>query len=224
MKKIYAVFTPFAENERVQLNAYNVTQETERLYIVEESLGTSEMTSTHNFRAKDGESAYSSAVGCFETVYKLKNGEVIYFLDEFKAKLYASSMSEQKLEAVGEKLKAVKETYKILEKGVLYGFGQGEANKELLKDTAKVVRDMEGVYKLTNGQRMRSLRIAEGLTQTELAERIGYDSKHSRTLISHYEKGLRKLSAAHAEKIAEALNTNPAYLMGWSDDPKGVQR
>ena len=53
-----------------------------------------------------------------------------------------------------------------------------------------------------------------GLTQAQLAEKIGYADK---TMISKIEKGSVDLSQSKISTIAEALKTTPARLMGWED-------
>ena len=53
-----------------------------------------------------------------------------------------------------------------------------------------------------------------GLTQAQLAEKIGYADK---TMISKIEKGSVDLSQSKISTIAEALRTTLAKLMGWED-------
>lgn len=53
-----------------------------------------------------------------------------------------------------------------------------------------------------------------GLTQSQLAERIGYADK---TMISKIEKGLIDLPQSKILLIAEALRTSASALMGWSE-------
>lgn len=54
-----------------------------------------------------------------------------------------------------------------------------------------------------------------GLTQEELAHRMGYKSRVS---INKIEMG-RPITQKIIVKLAEALNTTPSYLMGWEDEP-----
>lgn len=54
-----------------------------------------------------------------------------------------------------------------------------------------------------------------GMTQSQLAERAGYADK---TMISKIEKGLINLSQKKIQKIADALRTTPASLMGWDEE------
>lgn len=58
-----------------------------------------------------------------------------------------------------------------------------------------------------------------GLTQLQLAERIGVD----RTLITHIEKGRRKYDQAFLEAAAEVLRCEPADLIVRDpSDPDGL--
>ena len=66
----------------------------------------------------------------------------------------------------------------------------------------------------TLGQRIRKRREELGLTQTELAQRLGYKSKVS---VSHAESDRDDMTTTRIRKYAKALETTPAYLMGWED-------
>ena len=50
-----------------------------------------------------------------------------------------------------------------------------------------------------------------GLSQEELAQRMGYRSKSS---ITKLEKGINDLPQSKVEELAAALETTPAYLLG----------
>ena len=60
--------------------------------------------------------------------------------------------------------------------------------------------------------RVRQRRIELGLSQEELAEKMGYSSRSS---INKIEMG-RPVSQKIIIRLAEALDTTPAYLMGWN--------
>ena len=60
------------------------------------------------------------------------------------------------------------------------------------------------------GERLARIRKARGLTQTELAERIGI----IQTLVSDYEVGNLRLSAEMAMRFAQALNASLDELLG----------
>jgi repressor LexA len=73
------------------------------------------------------------------------------------------------------------------------------------KDLQKVTK-MREVYK-----NIRRRREALGLSQTELAERVGYSGKST---IAKIEAGIVDLGEKKLERIANALNTTSAELMG----------
>jgi transcriptional regulator with XRE-family HTH domain len=62
----------------------------------------------------------------------------------------------------------------------------------------------------TIGQRIARLRKAQGLTQTELAQRIGI----VQGLVSDYELGNLRLSAEMAVRFAQALKVSTDELLG----------
>lgn len=63
--------------------------------------------------------------------------------------------------------------------------------------------------------RIKNLRENLELTQQELAEKLGYKS---RSTINKIESGQRDISSTQIIAFSEALNTTPAYLMGWEDE------
>lgn len=63
--------------------------------------------------------------------------------------------------------------------------------------------------------RIKNLRENLELTQQELAERLGYKS---RSTINKIESGQRDISSTQIIAFSKALNTTPAYLMGWEDE------
>lgn len=64
---------------------------------------------------------------------------------------------------------------------------------------------------MTMGARIRKLREAAGMTQEQLAKRMGYEHRSSITKI---EKGQGGLSKDLILKFAEVLDTTPEYIMG----------
>ena len=64
----------------------------------------------------------------------------------------------------------------------------------------------------TLGQRIRQRREELGLTQSELASRLGYKSKVS---VSNAENDRDDMTTTRISKYADALETTEAYLMGW---------
>lgn len=69
----------------------------------------------------------------------------------------------------------------------------------------------------TIGQNILRLRKELGMTQEELAKKMGYTSKSS---INKIEMGKSDIPQSKIAKFAEVLGTTPAYLMGWKDDNK----
>ncbi|WP_455501062.1 helix-turn-helix domain-containing protein [Gemmiger sp.] len=68
---------------------------------------------------------------------------------------------------------------------------------------------------MTIGQRVKLRREELGLSQEELAKRIGYKSK---TSINKIELDFRNLTHSKIKAIADALETTPSYIMGWDEE------
>lgn len=62
---------------------------------------------------------------------------------------------------------------------------------------------------------IRNRRLELGMSQQELADKLGYKS---RSAVNKIELGINDLTQSKIKLFAEALNTTPAYLMGWTDD------
>lgn len=67
------------------------------------------------------------------------------------------------------------------------------------------------------GKNIAKRRIELGLTQEELAKKMGYKSK---TSINKIEKGINDIPQTKIVKFAEVLRTSPSYLMGWQEMEK----
>lgn len=67
---------------------------------------------------------------------------------------------------------------------------------------------------MTIGERIKQKRIEANLSQDELAKKVGYKSRSSIQKI----ESARNLPITKVEKMANALDCDPGYLMGWSDD------
>ena len=67
----------------------------------------------------------------------------------------------------------------------------------------------------TVGENILNRRRELGLTQEELAKRMGYKSKST---INKIEMGINDIPQGKIVKFAEVLSTTPAQLMGWNDD------
>ena len=66
------------------------------------------------------------------------------------------------------------------------------------------------------GDRIREKRESLGMSQEELAKKLGYKSRSS---INKIETDARNLTQSKIKSIADALLTTPSYIMGW-DEPK----
>lgn len=64
------------------------------------------------------------------------------------------------------------------------------------------------------GRNIRKLREQRGISQEELAIKIGYKSKAS---INKIELGLNDIPQNKIQLLADVLYTTPAVLMGWVD-------
>lgn len=65
------------------------------------------------------------------------------------------------------------------------------------------------------GKNIQAARKRMGLTQEELATRMGYKSKST---INKIELGINDIPQNKIVKFAEVLGTSPAALMGWIDE------
>lgn len=76
---------------------------------------------------------------------------------------------------------------------------------------------------MTKGERIVELRERRGIGQTDLAERAGISKQ---TLYKYENDIVTNIPSDKVEALAAALNTAPAYLMGWQpeDDPKEAQK
>jgi len=74
---------------------------------------------------------------------------------------------------------------------------------------------------MTVGDRIRLQRERLGLSQSELAERMGYAGK---TSISKAETYGDNVTTTKVKRFAEALHCSWDYLMGWTDDPEDYDR
>lgn len=68
------------------------------------------------------------------------------------------------------------------------------------------------------GKQIRKRREELGMTQEELANKLNYKSK---TTIAKIENGTNDIAQSKVVEFAKALQTTPAYIMGWSDNPDG---
>ncbi len=67
---------------------------------------------------------------------------------------------------------------------------------------------------MTLYDRIRSRRIELQMSQDELANKLGYKS---RSTIAKIESGENDITQSKIVEFAKALDTTPAYLMGWDE-------
>lgn len=78
----------------------------------------------------------------------------------------------------------------------------------------ETVNIAKGIADMKIGDRIRNRRLELGITQEQLAKKLGYKTKGSVTKI---ESGYQNLTQPKIVAMAKALETTPAYLMGWED-------
>lgn len=70
---------------------------------------------------------------------------------------------------------------------------------------------------MTVGKRIKFIREQLGLTQEDVAKKVGVAIQ---TIYKYENEIVTNIPLPKLEKIADALHTTPAYLMGWSDEPQ----
>lgn len=70
------------------------------------------------------------------------------------------------------------------------------------------------------GKKIKEAREFLGMTQEELAKKLGYRGKAA---ISKIETGVADISQTRVEEFAKALNTTPAFLMGWVGEDADIR-
>ena len=71
---------------------------------------------------------------------------------------------------------------------------------------------------MTIYERIKFLREKAGMSQQELAEKVGFKTASA---VNKIELGLRDINQSRVKAFAAALNTSPAYLLG-CDDENGI--
>lgn len=64
------------------------------------------------------------------------------------------------------------------------------------------------------GNKIKERRNELGMTQMDLAKKMGYKSN---TTINKIELGINDIPLSKVEEFAKQLDTTPSYLMGWID-------
>lgn len=73
---------------------------------------------------------------------------------------------------------------------------------------------------MAKGERIKALREQRGMTQDELAEKLGT----TKQTVYKYETGvITNIPSDKIEEMAALFGVTPSYLMGWDEDPKNGQ-
>jgi len=67
---------------------------------------------------------------------------------------------------------------------------------------------------LSSGERIKKLRMLRGYNMEELANKVGTSGRQA---VYHYESH-NSITVAMAERFAEALDTTPEFILGYTDD------
>lgn len=79
---------------------------------------------------------------------------------------------------------------------------------------------LKGENTMTTGERIKRTRQLNGLTQEELAKKVGY--KSGKQAISQIERGLADIPLAKLKLIAEALGVTTSYLAGYETEEQSA--
>jgi transcriptional regulator with XRE-family HTH domain len=80
-------------------------------------------------------------------------------------------------------------------------------------DICLIIKAKE-VIDMTVADRIKDLRVKQGLSQDDLAKKMGFKNRSS---VTQVEKSGNDITLRKVEKYAKALGVSPAYLMGWED-------
>lgn len=72
---------------------------------------------------------------------------------------------------------------------------------------------------MTIGERIKQRRIFLGLSADDLAGKLG---KNRATIYRYESNFIEKMPTSIIQPLAEALQTTPAYLMGWQDEDNNI--
>lgn len=97
----------------------------------------------------------------------------------------------------------------------IYRYENGSTEEPKASMLRKIANALETELStsLPLGPRIMNARMALNLTQTDLADMLDV----SRSAIGMWETGEREPSLETIERLARALHTSPAYLVGWTD-------
>lgn len=74
---------------------------------------------------------------------------------------------------------------------------------------------------MTKGERIKELRQKAGISQVELAKRIGVSKQ---TLYKYENNIITNIPSDKIELLSNVLNTTPEYIMGWALSSDEVQK
>lgn len=96
---------------------------------------------------------------------------------------------------------------------VNYFFEKNQKKLIIRKFSGKILLSNKGGDNMAGiGSNIRTIRISLGMTQEELAAKMGYKSKST---INKIELGKNDIPQSKIKQFAEALDTTPSALMGW---------
>lgn len=119
------------------------------------------------------------------------------------------------LDDIGEIVGVSGATVQRWENGIISNMRKDKIAK--LAEALQTTPDYLMGWSDTIGDRIRTRRTQMGLTQAELADKLGYTSKSA---IAKIETGVNQLTQEQIMPFANALNTTPSYIMGWDKKPK----
>jgi len=73
---------------------------------------------------------------------------------------------------------------------------------------------------MTIYERIKYLREQKGMSQQDLAEKVGFKTASA---VNKIELGLRDINQTKIIAFAKALDTTPGYIMGWENDKQSSQ-
>ena len=73
---------------------------------------------------------------------------------------------------------------------------------------------------MIDGTKIKDLRIKNGMSQVELAEKVGISKQ---TLYKYENNVVVNIPSDKIELLATVLNTTPAYIMGWENNKSIMQ-
>ena len=74
---------------------------------------------------------------------------------------------------------------------------------------------------MSTGQIIKKLRESHGMSQEDLAKRLGYKTKSA---VSKIESGMRDVSQSTISELSRIFNVSPSYILGFTDSPSRSSR